>query len=155
MREMKRTAAFTLTTLALMTGAAQASDPVGIYARVDRVVLEPGPDLPERIQVWGTFVVAVPRDPKAYGPPEGGYLYFTLRPGKEDVCRKEWADLKRVAGTRQVIGFASRWEAKGRIRKASEKPESPDLHPVSFGMTRVRTDTAYAPIKALLQGGTP
>lgn len=148
---MKRTVVSALTTLALAASTAHASDPIGIYALVDRVVLEPDADAPARIQVWGAFVQAVPRDPDAYGPPERGYLYFELRPGKEDICRREWADLKRVAGTRQVIGFGSRREAKERVRKATERPESPDAHPVSFGMTRLRTNTDYAPVKALLE----
>jgi hypothetical protein len=151
MKKTKRIGCCLLVTLALGTGAALASDPIGIYARVERVVLEPGPDAPERIQVWGTFVLAVRSDPNTYGAPESGYMYFKLQPGKEDVCRREWADLKRVAGQRQVIGFGSRWDGKGRVRKASEKPTSPDVHPVSIGMTKLRTDTAYAPVKALLE----
>lgn len=96
--------------------------------------------------------MAIPRDPVTYAPPESGYMYFRLLAGKEDACRKEWADLKRVAGTRQVIGFGSRWKEKGRVRKAAENPDSPDSHPLSFGMTRVRTDTTYAPVRALLVG---
>src|SRR5688572_27086158 len=41
---------------ALLVGAAtaaRASDPNGIYAFVDRVVVEPSEAAPERIQVWG------------------------------------------------------------------------------------------------------
>src|SRR5262245_32232762 len=39
--------------LAFETGA--YSDPTGIYARVDKVVLEPNATTPERIQIWGAF----------------------------------------------------------------------------------------------------
>ena len=137
--------------LALAATPARASDPVGIYAVVDRVVLEPNPDTAERAQVWGTFVVAQGRG--TYGAPERGYMYFSLRPGKEELTRREWADFKKVAGTRQVVGFGVRWgeDGRGRVRKAAEKPGSPDVHPVSTGTVRIRTDTDYAPIKALVE----
>src|SRR5262245_40679557 len=36
----------------------RASDPIGIYAFVDKVVFEPNADKPERIQVWGGFALA-------------------------------------------------------------------------------------------------
>src|SRR6266550_6236515 len=42
-------------------------------------------------------------------PAERGYLYFKIAPGKEEITRKEWADLKAVAGTGQGIGFAQYW----------------------------------------------
>ncbi|MGH9887945.1 MAG: hypothetical protein ACREBE_20600 [bacterium] len=148
---MRRIALVASMILTLSVPLAQASDPTGIYAVVDRVVLEPNPDAPERIQVWGTFVTAQPRG--VYGPPERGYLYYSLRPGKEELCRREWADFKKVAGTHQVIGFGARWgdDGRGRVRKAAEKPSSPDVHPVANGTVRIRTDTDYAPIQALVE----
>lgn len=148
---MRRIASCTVLMLALTASVAIASDPVGIYALIDKVVLEPNENAPERIQVWGAFAMAKRNNVNDYEPPERGYMYFTLRPGKEDVCKKEWADLKRIAGTRQSIGFASRWEAKGRVRKANEKLESPDIYPISYGLIKLRTDTNYPPIKSLLE----
>ncbi|MEP6903524.1 MAG: glycoside hydrolase family 3 N-terminal domain-containing protein [Actinomycetota bacterium] len=44
-----------------------------------------------------------------------GYLYYSLKQGKEEVCRKEWADLKARAGTDQIIGFGGRDMPTGRI----------------------------------------
>jgi len=148
---MRRIAVLASMILALSAPLARASDPTGIYAVVDRVVLEPSPDAPERIQVWGTFVIAQPR--ATYGPPERGYLYYSLRPGKEDLCRREWADFKKIAGTHQIIGFGARWgdDGRGRVRKATEKPASPDVHPVATGTLHIRADTDYPPIKALVE----
>ena len=40
------------------TLSAQASDPVGIYALVDKVVYEPNDKAPERVQIWGAFSLA-------------------------------------------------------------------------------------------------
>ena len=84
------------------------SDRTGIYARLDRVVLEPNPTSPERIQIWGAFALASTHNRSSYDAAERGYLYFSLKPGKEDVCRREWADLNPIAGTDLVVGFGAR-----------------------------------------------
>lgn len=57
---------------------AYASDPTAVYARVDKVVLEPNTDSPQAIQVWGVFAMAKPDDRNDYLAPARGYLYFTL-----------------------------------------------------------------------------
>src|SRR6476620_8134603 len=83
--------------------AVHASDPTGIYGFVDRVVFEPNDTAPERVQVWGGFTLSkIGAGNVQYYDAERGYLYFTLRPGDEEVCKKEWADLKSVAGTKQI-----------------------------------------------------
>jgi len=87
------------------TSAARASDPTGIYAFVDRVVFEPSETAPERIQVWGGFALAKTENRNDYHDAERGLLYFKLRVGEEEICLKEWADLKSVAGTTKL--FAS------------------------------------------------
>src|SRR6185295_11515371 len=87
-------AALLVSALCVATG--YASDPVGVYARVDRVVLEPNSDAPQTIQVWGVFAMARPGDPNEYLPPARGYLYFSL-PGDARAARAEWSDLSQVA----------------------------------------------------------
>jgi len=51
-----------VTLLLLLSGfsasRALASDPVGVYAIVDKVVFEPNETNPERIQVWGAFALS-------------------------------------------------------------------------------------------------
>ncbi|HEV8129970.1 MAG TPA: hypothetical protein VGQ81_01865 [Acidobacteriota bacterium] len=136
--------------MTLSFNVARASDHVGVYALIDKVILEPNPDGPERIQIWGTFALAKKNNPNDYEEPARGYLYFTLQKGKEEICKKEWADLKKIAGTKQVVAFGSRWELKARVRQAEEKTEKPDDYPVSFGLVKVRTDTNYGPIRTLL-----
>ena len=127
---------------------ARASDPVGIYALVDKVILEPGEKSPERIQIWGAFAIAKGAG-DTYESARRGYLYFKLKPGDENVCKKEWADLKAVAGTRQCVAFGSRYADKGRVRKTEEKAENPEGYPVAFGLTKVKA-TDYKPVKELL-----
>jgi hypothetical protein len=133
-------------------GAARASDPTGGYLLVDKVVFEPSDAAPERVRIFGAFVLCKEAGGKSYTPPTHGYLYYSLVPGKEDACRKEWADFKRVAGTGQVVGFGSSYkpQSMGRPRKASEKDEAADVYPVGTGLIRFRNDTDYAPVASLL-----
>ena len=128
--------------------SAQASDPIGIYAFVDKVVLEPNDTAPERIQVWGGFALAKGRG-DTYDTAQRGYMYFKLPPGKEDIARKEWSDFKSVEGTSQLIAFGSRHDPKGTVRKPDAKPENPDPHPKGWGLTKVKARD-YAPLKELV-----
>jgi hypothetical protein len=114
-----------------------ASDLVGVYAVVEKVVLEPSDASPERAQVWGAFAVYDQGSGSTYQSPQRGYLYFTCPQGKESVCRKEWADLKSVAGKETGVGFGRRWEPVGRIRKADEKAGAPDPYPIQMGVLKV------------------
>lgn len=126
------------------------SDPIGAYALIDKVVLEPKTGAPERIQIWGAFALASKEDRNSYNAPGRGYLYFWCKPGKEEVCRKEWADLKAAAGTGQVIGFGSRDMPRPRLRKAADKPSDPDEYPLNFGLVKMSDrNSDYGPIHAL------
>src|SRR5438552_1578879 len=96
--------------LALATGiVAHASGPIAVYAKVDRVVMEPNEQAPERIQVWGVFAIAGKSNPNDFAGPASGYLYYRLPAPNEtaapDLDRQttlnEWKDLKSVAGTNQ------------------------------------------------------
>ena len=51
---------------------------IGIYGIVDKVVFEPDEGSPERIQIWGLFVVPVPISSGLYRAPRRGILYFSL-----------------------------------------------------------------------------
>jgi hypothetical protein len=137
--------------LPLLTSETEAySDPTGIYARVDKVVFEPNATSPQRIQVWGAFSLANQDDRNSYEPPQRGYLYFTLKPGKEEICRKEWADFKAIAGSDQVVGFGVRFMTRPRLRKADEKAADPDEYPINYGVVKIserRSD--YAPVRDL------
>lgn len=125
-----------------------ASDPVGIYALVDKVVLEPSDSAPERIQIWGVFSIAKPGNVEQYHAPEHGYLYYRIKSDAKSICEKEWSDLKALAGTHQCVAFAGRYQEKGRVRPASDKPTAPDEYPVAQGLTKIR-QSDYPPVKKL------
>jgi hypothetical protein len=116
-----------------------ASGPAGCYVIVDKIILEPNDSSPKRIQVWGLFSVADGKTGNAYLAPQAGYMYFELHASQEKPTLAEWSDLKKVAGTESVIAFAERYEWNGRLRKATDKVESPDVYPIYNGITRVVT----------------
>src|SRR6266536_3619679 len=123
----------------LGAGRALASDPVGIYALVDKVVFEPNATQPERVQIWGAFAIA-----EGYGytykKAERGFLYYKVNPDNSTACRNEWNDLKSVAGTGQIVAFGSRYKEKGTLRTKEAKAENPDVYPVAMGLTKVKEE---------------
>ncbi len=127
---------------------AHASGPIAVYALVDSVTFEPNGEHPERIRVNGVFITAEARS-DLYSTPQRGYVYFTLPPQNKELALREWADLKSVAGTRQVVGLGSSSASQVRVRKADEEPKSPDTHPLGNSMVKVNSDQPRA--KALLE----
>jgi hypothetical protein len=122
-----------------------ASDPVGIYAVIEKVVFEPSENAPQRIQVWGAFAISDAKPGDNYGRAQRGYLYLRLPPGREESAKKEWADLKRVAGTGQAIGFGGKYSMRVRLRRPDEAPASPDAHPLGMGVIKVADHPQKAP----------
>ncbi len=132
-----------LAVLAAAIPALHASDFTGVYARIDRVVIEN-----DTAQIWGVFAIAKPDDRNDYLPPARGYLYFKLGNNVE-LTRNEWNDLKQVAGTGEVVAFNAR-PFTARLRKSDEKPANPDAYSVNTGVNRVRGRTDYPPVRSVL-----
>ena len=137
----------TILTLALTAVPAHASDPMALYARVDKVIVEPTSGA-QTIQIFGVFALAKPDDRNDYLAPARGYLYFTVK-DNPIAARAEWADLQRLAGTGQVVSLGSRYELKPRLRPLDEKPVNPDPYVVSIGLMRSRDDSGNPPVRAL------
>jgi hypothetical protein len=133
--------------IAACLGIANASGPIAVYALVDKVTFEPNADKPERVRIAGVFITAAERS-DVYSAPQRGYLYLALPRQNTELARREWADLKSVAGTRQVVGLGSSWAAMVRVRKGDEEAKAPDDHPLGNGMVKVNPDQPRA--KALL-----
>ena len=135
-----------------------ASGPVAVYALVDKVVFEPNETAPERIQIWGAFSLEVERYGTNYLPAQKGYLYYKIdksNSGIEQGTRSAWADLKRVAGTGQAVGFGGGYAAygTGTVRKAADKPASPDAFPIGNPVVSLGASQAdvVGQLKAVLQ----
>ena len=127
-----------------------SSEIVGIYVKVDRVIFEPNEAAAERVQVWGVFSTE-----RSRSGPQRGYMYFRLPAGfhleVNAAAKTEWADLKSVAGTGQVVAFGQRFfpiverdaadryfSNLPRVRPASERPQTPDLYPVNIGLAKIK-----------------
>lgn len=136
--------------VAFCPGIVHASGPIGVYTLVDKVAFEPNSDKPERIRISGVFIAAeeTPDNSTVYSAPLRGYIYFALPKGNEELARREWADLKSVAGTRQVVGFGSSWGTKVHVRKPDEEAKLPGSYPIGNGVVRINSDQPRA--RALL-----
>ena len=154
--------------LVLMTTAVIAKRAtIGIYAIVDRITFEPTEQSPDRVRIWGVFVVPIKMSSGEYQSPQRGSLYFKVRLGMERVAREEWAELKVVAGSGGPVGFAQYWvpdpsDASGNPHHSlavwvrNERDEgTPDLYPMPHPRGIVKTgdiaDPDFDRITAQLQ----
>ena len=124
-----------------------ASGPVSVYALISKVSFAPNAENPERIRISGIFITAEDQAGK-YSMPQSGTLYLTLPANDREQARREWADLKSLAGTRQVVGIGSSWSAIVRVRK-SDDSRSPDDYPMGNGLIRLNAEQPRA--KELLE----
>ena len=106
--------------LAVLVAPVKASDPMGVYCVVEKVVFEPA-DCPDRAQVWGACAVALPQPGGQFKAPARGYFYYSIPTGKEDTVRAEWADLKAVAGKGEAVGFGSRYRRRHRALPSDDR----------------------------------
>jgi uncharacterized protein YjeT (DUF2065 family) len=123
---------------------ARASDPVGVYALVEDTVIEPAEDGADQIRIFGVFALAVRPDARQHGwytDPAEGYLYYRCPEGQAEVCRLEWADIRKAIGSGKCAAFGQRppypeagTGANGRVRPYTEPPASPDVYPVGYGV---------------------
>ena len=123
-----------------LLAAAPPSDPVGVYAVIDRVVVAPDTANPTTIQIWGTFAVSDQQRGDNYRPAARGFLYYRLNKSDVNASRAEWADLRRLAGTKTVVGFSAKWQPNtpGRVRCATDPIANADEYPIQSGMGVVR-----------------
>jgi hypothetical protein len=117
--------------------SASASDPLGVYCIVDKVVLEPS-DYPDRAQIWGACAIADRNFVNgSFSAPAKGYFYYAIPLGKEEIVRAEWNDLRQASGTGALVGYGRRYQPVGRFRGSADRVESPDPYPVHMGVLRV------------------
>jgi hypothetical protein len=133
---------FVVMVLVLALGASVwAGGPPPVYVVVDKVVLEPNSEAPERIRIEGCFVrqtdellrelreQGLPWE-RTYLKPIEGYVYMNIEPGKEKECRSEWAKWQKAAGTGKVVAVGACICAGSlrtvKIHKLDEKTTRPD-----------------------------
>jgi hypothetical protein len=119
--------------VAALSVSAAASDPLAVYCMIDKVVLEP-PDCPDRAQIWGACMPSNAPRPAA---PKRGFFFYKPKPGQEDITRREWADLKSVAGKEIAVGFGRRGYPYGTFHALDARFEAPDEYPIHLGVTQL------------------
>ncbi len=90
------------------TSAVAKGGTIGIYAVIDQVTFEPDTS-PNSVRISGVFVVPIPKSSGGYRAAQRGYLYFRIPAGMEDMARKDWTELSKMAGTGRVVGFCQYW----------------------------------------------
>jgi hypothetical protein len=106
--------------------------------------MEPDECAPTAVQVWGAFSMFDVQT-GGYSDVAKGYLYYAVPKDtsaaiiqNNKAIAAEWMDLKAVAGTSEVVGFAGRRGPFGRVRPATEKPGNPDAYPnLNIGVVRL------------------
>lgn len=116
--------------LAGLETAVRAGGPPPVYVVVDKVVLEPSADAPERIRIEGSFVRLENVERYEYGKPVQGYVYLGLEAGKEAASRAEWAKWQKAAGNGKVVAVGSCHDAGTfltvKVRSPGERVDKPD-----------------------------
>jgi hypothetical protein len=179
-----------LVVLLAMAASVSASGRIGFYGIVEKVVFEPNEAAAERIQVWGAFMYVDGGASQniATSTARRGYLYFRLQPNipgftpqsQIDLTKKEWADLKAIAGSGQAIGFGNwgyigsfgvlepggtaappsfLWERKPqggeradlRVRPATEAPSAPATYQTETGIVKLNAAGSHASVVKLLR----
>lgn len=135
-------------TLLYFARVAAASDPVGVYAVIERVELEPNAAQPEQIKLYGWFALA-DRSNRLYQKPQHGWLCYSLHQAKAALCRSEWKDLEDVAGSGKCIAFGSRYSELGKVAKKKDGA-TPVEYPIASGLFAIRSDTKYEVISGLI-----
>lgn len=169
----------------LASTSLSASGRLGFYGIVEKVVFEPSEAAPERIQVWGAFMYVDGGASQniAVTAAKRGYLYFRIKSNYEgytsqaqiDLNKKEWADLKAVAGTGQAVGFGRYGyigsfgvlepsgvaappsylyenrpsggdQADLRVRPATEEPRSPATYQTETGIVKLSDTGSHADV---------
>ena len=100
------------------TSVLHASGPIAAYAIVENVVMEPNDATPDRIQVWGVFMLESSPQSSSYGSPQRGYLYYKLPSGNDAGGSRGMGRFEESRGHRHDHRFW-KWEHRDRNRGGS------------------------------------
>ena len=173
-----------LALIVIPAGLSASVRDVQVFGIVERVVFEPNEKDPKRIKVYGAFALLytaqdpVLKEGSPYSPTKG-FLYFKLpEADRSDIekqlqaaAKKEWADLKAVAGTGQAISFGS-WSSAYlgtsrntrvngfvsvdgdhslRVYSASERGADAIPYTMDSGIVKIQSQSRYATLIPLLE----
>ncbi|MBX3131533.1 MAG: hypothetical protein KF718_32750 [Polyangiaceae bacterium] len=150
MRAIHTTVILGATALLLVSGAASASYPAGVWTKVRQVDYEPDATSPTKVRVHGAAMLfdnSTGTTYTGYTEPAWGFLYYECPKGEEQTCKDEWADLeKNIAESDDVcVGFGSQNLKPGTLRPWGSKALfTPDTYPIEMGVL-----SGFSPCKVI------
>ena len=109
------------------------SEPSGVYAILDKVVMKPNAEQPTEVELHGAFAVAEGSRGSYYRAARRGVLRFSAGKKPEDAVAL-WRELMKHAGSGVCVAFSTRWEQfvpQNPLRVAA--PNEPAGPPVPYG----------------------
>jgi hypothetical protein len=130
------------------------SEPTGVFALLDKVVLLPDREQATSVELHGAFAVAEGGRGDYYRAPRTGVLRFTAGADAAE-SRKQWRDLAQHAGKGTVVAFGFRHEMNAdgkvpvRVLAADEAPGTLPPFTTAIGV-HVIQNHEWGPVRELL-----
>ena len=142
----------TLLAVAAPVPATLPSDPVGVFAIVDKVVMKPDAEQPNEVELHGAFAVAEGSRGSYYRAARRGVLRFSAGK-KPDEAVTQWRELQKHAGKGVCVAFSSRWEQfvpqnPLRVEAAGGQPGPLAPYGPAMGVSVVQ-NVHYGPVREI------
>ncbi len=139
-----------------LSSSALASDPMGVFARVDSVEYEPTKGAATRVVIRGVFGLHQGNVPFTYGAPIPGYMYYACPADLEADCREQWADIEAAIAVKTVcVGWGQQLTPVGTVRSAGTSPQNPDFYELGMGVTQASKAGGICPKLLSYTASTP
>jgi hypothetical protein len=142
----------TLLAVATRMPAPLPSEPIGVFAILDKVVMKPNAEQPTEVELQGAFAVAEGSRGDYYRAPRRGSLRFSAGKKPEEAVA-QWRELQKHAGSGVCVALSTRYEqhaAQSPLRVTP--PGEPTAPPVPFGPgmgVTVMQNVHYGPVREL------
>src|SRR5262245_36328986 len=118
---------------------AQASEPVGVWVKVQAVQYEPNAAAPTRIRITGAAMLYDGNSTNlyiGYTLPARGVLYYECPAGQSPTCVEEWADVVAniAEGPEVCVGIGHQSKPTGQLRPLGDESTTADVYPIQLGV---------------------
>lgn len=130
-----------LTLLGLLGSAAPAlaSDQIGVYAKVNKVVVQG-----TQVVICGAFRVA--NTMGDYQPLATGYLFYECKgdAAAQAMCQLQWSEIGKAVASKGCVGWSNRHGTYGEDTKNSQvrttlPAQGPNPYPIDIGVVQMPT----------------
>jgi len=118
---------------------AQASEPVGVWVKVQAVQYEPNAAAPTRIRITGAAMLYDGNNTNlyvGYTAPARGALYYECPADQLATCIDEWKDIvANISEAPEVcVGIGHQSKPTGRLRPLGDVSAPADVYPIQLGV---------------------